>query len=79
MTGQQVVRLYAAKRYAETGAGRQIREAAGVTMAEVASAVGTTESTISRWESNERKPRGDAGARWAELLGRLEAHAKASA
>lgn len=76
MTGQQVLRLFAARRYAETGTGRQIRTAAELTLAEVAAAVGTTESTLSRWETNARAPRGDAARAWAALLSELQAAAK---
>lgn len=72
MTGQQVVLLYAAERYATTGDGRRIREAADVSMADVARAINAPESTISRWETSKHLPRGEAAMRWAELLGRLE-------
>lgn len=48
-----------------------IRQHANLTRAEVARAVGVDPSTVSRWESGERRPRGAAAARYADLLRRL--------
>jgi DNA-binding transcriptional regulator YiaG len=44
---------------------------AGVSQGEVAQACGVTAATVSRWESNTRRPRGSAGERYALLLQRL--------
>jgi DNA-binding transcriptional regulator YiaG len=48
-----------------------IREGAGLSMGEVAREARCSVSAISRWESGQRTPRGDAAERWAALLRRL--------
>jgi transcriptional regulator with XRE-family HTH domain len=73
MNAQQTLRLFAARRYAETGKGRAIRRRHGLSMAEVAQAIDVPESTICRWELGRRlRLRGEGAIRWAELLGQLE-------
>lgn len=63
--------LNAARTYAATGTGRAIRQAAGLSMSEVAEALGVTESTIWRWEQGKHRPRGEPAREWARLLNRL--------
>lgn len=70
---KQLLRLTAARRYSATGAGRTIRQRAGLSLQEVADAIGTHIGTLSRWETGDRKPRSsEAAIRWAELLADLE-------
>lgn len=38
----------------------------------IAQNVGVQEATISRWEKGQRRPRGEAAAKWAALLDTLE-------
>jgi transcriptional regulator with XRE-family HTH domain len=59
------------RRIASSGGAKAIREGAGLSMGEVAREAGCSVSAISRWESGERTPRGDAAERWAALLRRL--------
>jgi DNA-binding transcriptional regulator YiaG len=73
VTGLQIAAAHAARRYAETGAGRDIRVRSELSLSDIAKAVDVAESTISRWESGQRVPRRSAAAaRWAALLGDLE-------
>ena len=49
------------------GATRKSRQAAGLSLAEVAVAVGVSPATILRWETGQRTPRGAAALRYARL------------
>jgi len=51
---------------------RAIRVGAGVTQREVALAVGRTPSEVSRWESGDRSPSGDALIAYQRVLLRLQ-------
>ncbi len=73
MTTKDVLRLSAARAHAATGTGRKIRLGAGLSMAEVAAAIGVAEPTVWRWEGGKSRPRGAAAIRWAELLEMLSA------
>lgn len=65
--------LAAANERARNGTARQIRKRAGVTLAEMAAAVGdVSESAVCRWETGSRHPRGKAAIRWAIILNELE-------
>lgn len=80
MTAQDILLLAAARRYASTGTGKSIRQANGLSMAEIAEAVGVAEPTIWRWEEGKSRPRGNAAAiRWADLLQQLSTVAKTPA
>jgi transcriptional regulator with XRE-family HTH domain len=50
------------------GLARQIRLAGRLSQADVAEDVGVDPSVISRWETGDRKPRGDAALRYLMLL-----------
>ena len=50
---------------------RAVRERSVLTQHDIADAVGVTASTVSRWESGTRTPRGDTGLAYAELLNAL--------
>lgn len=71
MTGNQVLALSRARSVARTGEARRIREAAQLSLAEVAAAIGVDTSTVHRWETGDRRPRGDAAVRFIELLDEL--------
>jgi DNA-binding transcriptional regulator YiaG len=53
---------------ARTGAGRRLRERAGVSLHELAAAVLVSPSTVSRWERGLARPRGAAAERYADAL-----------
>jgi transcriptional regulator with XRE-family HTH domain len=73
MDTKRILRLAAARRHAATGTGRTIRQRANVSMREVAEAIGSSEPTLSRWETGQRQPHGEVAVRWAELLAELAA------
>ena len=72
MTELTVIAL--ANKHIREGTAREIRKRAGVTQAQMAAEVGgVDESTISRWENGNRRPRGPVAERWLRVLGRLAA------
>lgn len=56
------------RRLVSTGAARVIREAAGLSLAEAAAAIGVHKTSLWRWETQSRSPRGDAAARYLAFL-----------
>jgi transcriptional regulator with XRE-family HTH domain len=52
---------------------RLLRERAGLTQGQLASAVGVSRPSVTRWESGIRSPRAPARARYVEVLERLAA------
>ena len=68
--------LMEAREAARTGKGAALREAAGLSQGELARAAKLDESTVSRYESGVRAPRGDAAIRYARVLRRLEENLK---
>lgn len=71
VTGMDSVKLARARRLAATGAARSIRQAASLSLPELAAEIGIGVSTLWRWEAGQRQPRGDAAERYADLLDRL--------
>lgn len=63
--------LVEARTYASTGQAVAIRQAAGLSQGEIARAIGTTRSSISRWEAKLRRPSGPPAIAWARLLREL--------
>lgn len=47
---------------------RALRQAAGVTQAEIAAEVGVSRAAVCRWESGKRTPRGGPARTYARLL-----------
>lgn len=72
MTAEELVLLGIARRRAEDGSGRRIRETAKLSLRLIAQNIRVSEATVCRWEKGERRPRGDAAIRWAQLLDRLD-------
>lgn len=48
-----------------------IRAQAGLSLADIATPVGVSPTTILRWERGERSPHGEAALRYADLLDQL--------
>lgn len=69
MNAKELARV---RRLVGSGAARAIREAAGLSLAEVAADVRVDRSTIHRWESGSRKPTGSAAGRYLSLLEELQ-------
>jgi len=57
---------------ARSGEGAAIRHASGLTLAEVATAIGATPSAVCKWERGDRLPRSDFARRYAQLLAALD-------
>lgn len=57
---------------------RQIRLNAGLSQARLARELGVQRVTVARWESGQRRPRGEIAARYAQLLIALQNEVLAS-
>ena len=55
-----------------TGAARDLRARAGLSLAAVGADVGVTASTLWYWETGQHVPRGEAAVRYLRYLERLE-------
>lgn len=69
------VDLARVRRLVRSGAARAIRASAGVSLAELAGAVGPSvqPTTVWRWERGERMPRGELAVAYLAVLDRLAA------
>lgn len=59
------------RRLCASGEARAHRLRANVSLTEAAEACGITPAQLSRWETGQRRPRGDAAMRYARLLASL--------
>jgi transcriptional regulator with XRE-family HTH domain len=71
MTNEELVSLTRVRRLASTGEAQALRLGAGLSLREVAAAVGISHSNLWRWEAGQRTPRGRAALAWAVLLAEL--------
>lgn len=67
------VEIAKARDLIRTGLGRTIRERAGLSQSELARALGVDNGTVNKWESRQRRPRGEAAQRYAQLMSELDA------
>jgi len=65
------VALSRLRRLAADGTTRQVREDNLLSLTDVASALGITKATLSKWERGLQTPRGEPARRYAELLAAL--------
>ena len=72
MNTRELVAVAKARRLANTGDAKRIRERASVSIREMADAVGAAPTTLWRWENGERRPTGAAAAAWADALSLLD-------
>jgi transcriptional regulator with XRE-family HTH domain len=72
-TTRQLQDLVLLRRALADGTARRLREAAGLSLADVARPAGVTAATISRWESGTRTPRAEQALRYAAVLKALQA------
>jgi DNA-binding transcriptional regulator YiaG len=77
-TSRSVQELAEAREFIASGEARRIREAARLSLADVAGAVGADYSGVGRWERGERVPRGPAAIKYARLLTRLRTQLEAT-
>lgn len=71
MTTFKIERLARVKAMALTGEARTVRLNARLSLRDVALSIGVDTSTVGRWETGRRVPRGTAAWRYAELIDRL--------
>lgn len=72
-----VLALARVRALAVSGEAQRIRQAAGVSRAEIGRASGVTESAVYRWEKGERAPHGDAAIAYLNVLEALARSAAA--
>ncbi len=70
---QELDRLALVRRWAENGQARRIRLGAGLSVAEIASAVRVDRTTLNEWECGRRTPRARAALRYLDVLQHLQA------
>lgn len=68
----QVLAVVEARQLAASGAARMIREAAGLSLADVAAACGADPSSVFRWEEGSRRPSGDRAIAYRDFLQQLQ-------
>lgn len=71
MTVDQALVLADVRALVRTGAARDLRKRADLSLGDVARAVGVSPTTVLRWERAEAVPTGAAAVQYALLLGRL--------
>lgn len=64
----QLLRLADVRAALSNGEARRLREAADLSISEIAHACGVDQSTVWRWERGMRKPRGEAALRYGQLI-----------
>lgn len=76
MAAAATLAVIEARQLAASGAGQMIREASGLSLAELGAAIGVDASTIFRWEEGSRRPFGGNAVAYRDFLKRLrEVHA----
>jgi len=65
--------LAEARSYARSGYGRDVRVKAGLSLADVAGAIGVSTATVYRWETGKYRPAGAAALAWGRLIDALAA------
>lgn len=69
MSPEQLRTVGELRELALSGQARALREARHIGLRELAIAIGTSPSAVSRWENGINKPRGANALKWAEVLG----------
>lgn len=72
MTHRDLLLVARARRLASTGDAKRLRESSGLSVSEVAAAIGVSRTALWRWEAGQRAPRGAAASAWAAFLNELE-------
>ena len=63
--------LQALRAMTKSGQARDIRRGARLSQGDISRSIGVDASTVARWETGQRTPRGEAALRYAHLLTRL--------
>lgn len=74
MKDAQLLDLARIRELSRVGAVREARLRAGLSLSEIAGAVGVSPATIYRWETAQRRPSGAAALRYARLYRTLVKH-----
>jgi transcriptional regulator with XRE-family HTH domain len=72
MANDELSLLIEGRTAANSGRSERLREAAGLTQADLARLVGVTAAAVSRWEAGLRTPRGTSAIAYAKALRRVE-------
>jgi DNA-binding transcriptional regulator YiaG len=72
LTNDDLLTLVRVRELARSGEARKLREAADLSLREVAAAVGTSPASLSRWELGQRRPHGPAAVRYGAILHTLQ-------
>ena len=72
VTGKQVLELTEVRRLARNGDARRIRQASGLSLSEIGTAVGVSPAAVHKWECGQRRPSGRPAIAYARLLRELE-------
>lgn len=79
MNQAPILRLMGIRAAVASGEARRLREAAHLSIGEVARACGVDQSTVWRWERGNRSPRGASALRYADLIDSLRQSVERSA
>jgi DNA-binding transcriptional regulator YiaG len=71
MNAHELSTISRARALASSGAARSIREAAGITLRELAENLETSVSTVWYWEQGRKVPRSDYALRYGQILDEL--------
>lgn len=71
MDDDDLLRVALARAFLRTGSARSVRRASGLSLREMAAALGVQPSTVMRWESQQRVPKPEAALRYKALLDKL--------
>lgn len=71
MAQAQILRLADVRAALASGEAQRLREAAQLSIGEVARACGVDQSTVWRWEQGKRLPRGQPAIRYADVIDSL--------
>lgn len=75
MAQAQILRLADVRAALASGEAQRLREAAQLSIGEVARACGVDQSTVWRWEQGKRLPRGQTAIRYADVIDSLRKQA----
>jgi DNA-binding transcriptional regulator YiaG len=67
----ELLKLAEARRLAQSGEGRAVRLAAGMSCDQIGGAIGVSGVAISRWETGQRKPSGEPALKYVDVIGGL--------
>lgn len=71
MNTKQLGQIADVRRLIANGEAKRIRESADVSLSEIAQVCDVDNSTVSRWESGRRRPRGEFALRYGRALSLL--------